>query len=404
MMKNLIIENRMFKKHLINGLILLPFIWLSTGIYFTHNSDKTMVFMTIISIITSLTIFKFKVVKNNFKNNRFIWLLIIILSYNLFSYFYNGISSQEIRTLTASILLLGCFPYNILTKKNLSILTIIGTIFGFIGTCYFSKILHLQRDQWPVNAIPFSTIVATYLVFSLVLFLHTKSRKIKITMLMMFIINISSLILSETRGAILAASIAIIFILASELNLNKINLKVVAISIVVIFGMFFILKKPIDQRIDQTAVEYHKIESGNLTSSVGLRLQMWEIAPKLIENNIILGLGKEHLKKLDQLYFQGLISKQLYEAQTPHYHNQYIDKIIKTGLIGLVLFLSLLIIPVFLLRKKNIIYQQLSIGIIITFSIASLTDVPFNHGQTLFIYLLFIGFFYTSSLNKEKVK
>lgn len=392
------------KDKITNIIILLPFIWLATGIYFTHSSDKTMVVMIIISIFTSLTIFKFKIAKQNIKNNHLIWLLMVILSYILFSYFYHGISSQEMRTLIASILLLITFPYSLITKKTLLNLTILGTLFGFIGSYYFSSVLHLSRELWPVNAIPFSTIVATYLVFSLILFLHVENKITKLTMLVLFIINISSLILSETRGAILAASIAIAFILLKTLNFKKINLKIIATSIIIIIGMFFVLQHPIEQRIEQTMTEYHKIEAGNLTSSVGLRLQMWEIAPKLIENNMILGLGKGHLKKLDQLYFQGFISKQLYEAQTPHYHNQYIDKTIKTGLIGLILFLSLLIIPVFLLRNKKIIYQQLSIGIIIIFSVSSLTDVPFNHGQTLFIYLLFIGVFNMFSLKSEEVK
>ncbi|WP_181320895.1 O-antigen ligase family protein [Photobacterium phosphoreum] len=394
----------MFKKYLINGLILLPFIWLSTGIYLSNDSDKTMVIMILISIATSLITFGIKEINKNIINNRFIWLLLVIFSYMLFSYFYHGVSSREIRALIASLLLLITFPHQLLNKRTLSTLTVIGSITGLIVVIYFSIILNLGRDGFPVNAIPFSTITVTYLIFSIVLLLHCNNLKTQIIMLLMVLINISSLILSETRGTLLAGFIAIIFILLKTLHFNKINLKIIATSVVIITGMFLILKQPIEQRIEQTAIEYHKIEEGNLTSSIGLRFQLWNSVPMLMKDDILLGVGNNIRSEIDNLYKKNKISQSLYDLQPAHLHNQYLDKIVKNGVLGFILFMFLLLLPFVLSKKTSALYEQLSLGIIIIFSIASLTDVPFNHGQTLFIYLLFIGVFNMFSLNNNKVK
>ena len=394
----------MFKKYLINGLILLPFIWLSTGIYLSKDSDKTMVIMILISIATSLITFGIKDIKKNIINNRFIWLLLVISLYMIFSYFYHGISSREIRALIASLLLLITFPHQLLNKRTLSTLTVIGSITGLIIVIYFSIILKLGRGNWPVNAIPFSTITAIYLIFSIVLLLHCNNLKIQIIMSLIALANISSLILSETRGTLLAGFIAIIFILLKTLNFNKINLKIIVTSVVMITGMFLILNHPIEQRIEQTAVEYHKIEAGNLTSSIGLRFQLWDSAPMLIKDHILLGVGNNIRNEIDNLYKKNKISQSLYNLQPAHLHNQYLDKIVKNGIFGFILFMLLFLLPIVESKKINPLYKQLSLGVIIIFSISSLTDVPFNHGQTLFIYLLFVGVFNMFSLKKVKVK
>ncbi|PSU64258.1 hypothetical protein CTM75_06835 [Photobacterium phosphoreum] len=223
-------------------------------------------------------------------------------------------------------------------------------------------------------------------------------------MLLMVLINISSLILSETRGTLLAGFIAIIFILLKTLHFNKINLKIIATSVVIITGMFFILKQPIEQRIEQTAIEYHKIEAGNLTSSIGLRFQLWDSVPMLMKDDILLGVGNNIRSEIDNLYKKNDISQSLYDLQPTHLHNQYLDKIVKNGVLGFILFMFLLLLPFVLSKKTGALYEQLTLGIIIIFSIASLTDVPFNHGQTLFIYLLFIGIFNMFSLNNKKIK
>ncbi|PSV19814.1 ligase [Photobacterium kishitanii] len=403
-MKSLIIENDMFKKYLINGLILLPFIWLSTGIYLSKDSDKTMVIMILISIATSLMTFGIKEIKKNIINNRFIWLLLVICSYMIFSYFYHGVSSREIRALIASLLLLITFPHQLLNKATLSTLTVIGSITGLIIVIYFSIIIKLGRNGFPINAIPFSTITAIYLIFSIVLLLHCNNLKTQTIMSLMVLANISSLILSETRGTLLAGFIAIIFISLKTLHFNKINLKIIATSVVIITGMFLTLKHPIEQRIEQTAVEYHEIEAGNLTSSIGLRFQLWDSTPMLIKDNILLGVGNNIRNEIDNLYKKNKISQSLYSLQPAHLHNQYLDKIVKNGILGFILFMFLLLFPIVLSKKTSTLYKQLSLGVIIIFSIASLTDVPFNHGQTLFIYLLFIGVFNMFSLNNEKVK
>lgn len=392
----------MFKKHLINGLILLPFIWLSTGMLILRNGDKTMVAMVIISLITTFAIYGLTTLKHNLATNKLLWLLFIICSYFLFSYFYHGLSSREIRAFIAATLLVAVFPSSLLTKKTIIILTLIGAGISTSYAYYYTFYVGLGRN-WPLNPIPYGTIMASISVIALSLCLTSTNYKEKVVTFLAFILGSYSLILSESRGVWLGyiVTLAVIFIIFITTKKVKITWRSAAIICVVIAGVSVISKPLISQRLSQTQQEYSDIKSGDLATSIGLRLQMWFSAPMLIEHHELLGQGNQYLASLDKLYQQGRISQSLYEAQPPHFHNQYVDYIVKKGIIGLILLLCLLILPLRLLKNASTLQRYITISLVSLFAVASLTDVPFNHGQTIFMYLFWLGCFTTTSNNEH---
>ncbi len=88
---------------------------------------------------------------------------------------------------------------------------------------------------------------------------------------------------------------------------------------------------------------------------------------------------------------EGRISQCLYKLKPAHITaNQYIDKLVKNGVIGLALFLLLLLAPLWLYHKDHYT-KYITISLCALLAIASLTDVPFfNHGQTLFIFMVYV--------------
>ncbi|MBY3788303.1 O-antigen ligase family protein [Photobacterium carnosum] len=393
----------MFKKYLINGLILLPFIWLSTGLLILRNGDKTMVAMVIISLITTLLVYGLTTLKTNISTNKLLWLLCVICGYFLFSYYYHGLSSREIRSFIAATLLVAIFPSSLLTKKFIVWLTVISALISFYFAYYCMIYMHWSRGAWPINAIPYGTLIAGISVIALSLSLTLTNYTEKAVTFLAFILSSYGLIITESRGVWLGFifALAVIFVVFITTKKIKITWRSVVIAIILIGGVSIISKPLISQRLSQTHQEYSDIKSGDLNTSIGLRLQMWQSAPMLIEHHELLGQGNQYLTSLDNLYHQGRISKSLYEAQPPHFHNQYVDYMVKKGIVGLILLLCLLILPLRLLKNASTLQRYITISLVSLFAVASLTDVPLNHGQTIFMYIFWLGCFTTTSNNEH---
>ncbi len=117
---------------------------------------------------------------------------------------------------------------------------------------------------------------------------------------------------------------------------------------------------------------------------------MWMLAPELIKQKPILGHGQEQREVLKDKLKNGGISNQLFYFVSAHYHNQALDTMVKSGVVGLILVVALLLYPLMIVRNLPLIDEYIVIGLVSLFFIAGLTDVPFNHPQPLILYLLFL--------------
>lgn len=373
------------KEKLFNLLIMLPFIWLFSGLVFFKNGDKLIVVLILISIIATLFNYGLHSIKRNI-HDKGLWIVIVMVAYAIFSYYYHGSSSREMRALLGATVLLFVFPRNLITKNVLKWLILLGSIAILFSTYYFSVHLRLARVQWPINAIPHATMGAVIAILALTLLLNEKKNRDRRILSFCLILSVAAVVINQTRGVWLSLIVASIIILLPKLK--HINWKYALITVFIFFITVYIARPQIQQRINETQAEMTTIKSGDLSSSIGLRLQMWTLAPKLIEKNPILGSGNGHKDIFNALNAQGYISSELMEFSPAHYHNQYIDRLIKGGVIGLVLLLAIFTYPVVVATSG--INQQISIGIVSIYAIASLTDVPFNHGPSFFMYLLLI--------------
>lgn len=373
------------KNKLLNTLILMPFFWGFSGLMLFRNGDKLMIVTIIISIIATLSHYGFDTIKNNIRD-RGLWLIFAVTMYAIFSYYYHGSSSREMRALVGALLLLLTFPRTLISKYHFKWLIAIGSIVVLSSTYYFSGYLQLQRVDWPLNAIPHATMGAVITIVTLVLLLDEKNSRNKIILSLFLSLSIAALLINQTRGIWLSVVIAAIVILFLKVKIKHINWRYMLITLVILAIGVFAAKSHIQRSIDKTATEIAQIKSGDFTSSIGIRLELWMVSPEIIAEQPIFGHGNKDREKLNEIVARGGVSKDL--AEFKHYHNQYIDRLVSGGIVSLILLLALLVYPLlFILPGVN---QQIGIGIAIIYGIASLTDVPFNHGATLFIYLLLI--------------
>ncbi|EDM67629.1 Putative O-antigen ligase [Moritella sp. PE36] len=373
------------KEKLYNALILMPFIWAFSGLLLFRNGDKLMIVAILISITATLLHYGFDSIKQNLRD-RGLWLIFTLTIYAVFSYYYHGSSSREMRALLGAMLLLLTFPRILLSKYHLKWLVALGSTVVLSSTYYLSEYLQIHRVDWPLNAIPHATIGAVIAIVTLVLLLDEKNNRNKMMLSLCFSLSIAALLINQTRGIWLSVVIAAILILFLKVKIKHINWRYTLITLVILSIGVYVAKPQIQQRIDKTSTEIVQIKSGDFTSSIGIRLELWMISPEVIAERPILGHGNGDQEKLNEIVARGGVYKRLVEFK--HYHNQYIDRLVSGGIVSLILLLALLTYPLlFLLPGVN---QQIGIGISIVYATAGLTDVPFNHGATLFMYLLLI--------------
>lgn len=381
------------RKQIYTALLLLPYFFAVTGMLVLDSGDKKMIPLFLISIIVSILVFKKETILNNI-HSPFVWLIGTSCIYTVFSYYYHGSSSRELRALIGVTLFLIAFPYQMLTQKVIQWVVLIGSLAICANSVYFNLYIGTGRNAGYINPIPYSTACALVSIIAFSLLLDSSPFKGKTLPLVAFLLSLPPIILSETRGIWLAFTLSIFIIIVVKCIKNPPSRKYILFTFIFTAILTstgaFLFKDKINERYNQTIYEVKKIQSGDYSTSVGLRLQMWMLAPELIKQKPILGHGQEQRDILKDKLEHGEISRSLYHYASAHFHNQFLDKMVKSGVIGTMLVIGLLLYPLMMVRKSPPSDAYIIIGLVSLFFIAGLTDVPFNHPQPLMLYLLFL--------------
>ena len=129
-----------------------------------------------------------------------------------------------------------------------------------------------------------------------------------------------------------------------------------------------------------------------------MRFKIWQPGYELTKKPTLIGLGDSHIEAKQQLANEGRTPQE--SVHWKHYHNQYINSFVKTGIIGFTFILILLIAPVIYCFKSNKDnrFQILAILIPIVYAVSSLTDIPLSQSITLGFYVITI-FILTTKLS-----
>ncbi|WP_172560321.1 O-antigen ligase family protein [Vibrio fluvialis] len=381
-------NNPLAKKNLSEVVLLLPFIFSFVLMIWFEGASKVLVITTVLSLLCAITVYRKNIKALMSENLRqpFHILLWVFALFIFFQSWLNGVSSREIRTILCLSLIALYFPFQKIRPSYYQTIVILGCCTIFLNSAYFNIFLGLNRESGVINAIPYAGIAALLALWALHFSFEAHTSKMRLLFGMLALLPLICLVLTESRGVWLA------FICASlVLSWGKFKLtfkKMLVAGVVVSAAMMLLSGSFIEQRIEKTHYEIEQIQQGNMNTSIGLRLQMWQASLKLADDNWLFGLGTRHTDKLEQLYQQHQISKALYEFHPPHYHNQFIDSVVKSGLVGLIFLLLMLCIPFYLTRHADKKIKSMVCSVIILYVIMGLTDVPFYNGQTFILYVL----------------
>jgi O-antigen ligase len=199
---------------------------------------------------------------------------------------------------------------------------------------------------------------------------------------------------SQTRGGWVAIVLIFFWILMHATKqwtwLRKLTTVFVLIASIATLGAQFGLNKVIQSRVTDAIVETVAfVETNNQDSPVGSRLAMWRFAVQHIGDAPLLGIGKQGWITLrDQGITNGELSA-VFISRLTHLHNEYLDTVIKRGLIGLVFLLQLYLGPMIFffrpyLNAMNVEVKSLAmVGMVIPmmFMDFGLTQVFLSHNS-----------------------
>lgn len=380
------------RKKLISLIFWAPVIWMTTGMLWDGDGDMRLVPIVLTIATISILQSRFEVIKDNFNNSFWVKFLFASGLFGVFSYGIYGFDSRELRATLVIFILLLTTPKVYYSKNKMQWFLFVASVSLFLYGYYHQFIINLNRGHWPINAIPFATICGLITISSLGLFISRFELKKKSILLVSIFLSIIALLLSESRGPLIAL-IFVVFLVLSCVAFKRQKAMLVCVLMGLIVTCYGISKVPVVQkRLERTVQEFALIQKGDFSSSIGVRLQMIDIGAELWQQKPIFGFGKNVYQEFNKLESLGIITPHINRLISMTFHNGYLDKFVLYGVIGGGIFLIFLIYPMLVSREYSIENGSALLWAPALFiAICNLSDAPFINAQAAIYYMFIIG-------------
>ena len=214
------------------------------------------------------------------------------------------------------------------------------------------------------------------------------------------IFAISAIYLSQSRGVWLALVVVVVFVLFVKAFKEPTKYFSWFLILSCVLAIIFYESDILRTRIHESISEVNMMESNDYTSSWGLRLMAWRSAWAGFVDNPLLGVGLDGFKTMQQQQLlDGIVNNFYVNYGMYHAHNQFMQNMAIRGILGLLAALAILVYPMMLFWHQS---KFVSVGFIITLGtfVCALTDVPIEHQNGLYIYL--ISLFFIFFKNEER--
>ncbi|EOX1815252.1 O-antigen ligase family protein [Vibrio cholerae] len=363
-------------------------------IFIFNIADTKYILSRLIPIVIIYALIKYRnAIKENLHSQIRLFLacgLLVVVTFSLYHFIRDDEFSLP-RTLIASLVYLIFVPWKRINPKVVYYIIAIAAIVCGLNAFYERYALNIYRVGIATNPIPYALYVSFLVLSCVYLLLNSQSKTLKLLASIGGLLSLSAIIMTDVRGVILFLPVAIIYLVITTIK-PRWKYYVASIlsilSIILLSGVFYTIFQPeINARIVQTQNEIALIKQGNLTSSIGIRLDLWMHGVDIIVQNPLFGVGDSGL--------QASISKMTNPgaAMQPHLHNQYLDFLARYGIVGtLVIFLFCLAL-VLNLNNSGFEYigNPLVNSMLMMLIFAGLTDVPLHHTHLIYLLTILCG-------------
>jgi O-antigen ligase len=234
--------------------------------------------------------------------------------------------------------------------------------------------------------IPFSLLLTTGILVSSFYFMEAQSKKVRLMhafIMMQFFVTISFIGARSGYLALIVLSPLVVYNILGRRHLFKI----LTGSIIIISLLF--ASPVVRSRVSKIKEDLLHYKQGDVDTSIGLRLHMWEIALSEIKKNPLIGMGTAGFIKSWEIYKKDP-SLPFFIHGNPH--NSFLYMMVSFGVLGLLSFCWLL----FIMLRNGWENRDSSLGFAVfvftmIFVIGSLVDTPLLSIAAANAFSLFAG-------------
>ncbi|NRF27199.1 O-antigen ligase family protein [Vibrio coralliilyticus] len=291
--------------------------------------------------------------------------------------------------------------------KSLSWGVFIGSIGAVSIAIYQFFIEGRPRVDGFLYSINFGYLACSIAVLSLALL---RTKEYRFILFIAFSLSMSAMLMTLTRGAILALPALLIF--AYVLNFKNIGIIpgiIGTVIIVLVFSGFYSFSPKFKHRVDYTTYEFNTILAGDTKrkTSAGGRIMLWKASFEAFKERPLTGLTHPERESLNKkLAKEKVINNWASNIPRGHAHSQYFDMLASGGLLGVTAIVFMLFIPFFYflrnIRNSNAAY--IGVLFVSSFIIFCFTEVALQQNliSTFYGYMLVLLFAATQAELKSK--
>ncbi|HAS6349082.1 TPA: hypothetical protein I7241_14150 [Vibrio vulnificus] len=381
------------------NILLTSIIFSITAPYFIVESYRYLFVLAIISAIIFVSGRK-TYAKPNEYSAKFLIATLLFFLFLIFEKAINDYSSTRIRTYAFSILIISFIGTVHIKRIKMYFAFLLSTFSSFSYVFYSIYINKLEKHELIITASTISTITVSIVALSFYSLLNNKNSFDKKTILILVILaGLLSSLLSQVRSGWVSLLITSLFTLALSRNIVITYLKSNKLKVSILISMLALISYHlINERLGQVFENIEQIQSGNIITSIGLRLEMWKSVFILTEGSYFFGLGSQFKETIIEYAKAGTIHSAFLDFHPNHLHNEFIDRFAKQGFFGLSIFL--VYISYIINLAKNSKESMPAVILILSLSACGLTDRSFELIEVIPFFII-LTYYYLANQKTE---
>lgn len=375
--------------------------WIFSGMWLQIKAEKSLIIPIILLVITGLISNGFKYYWEKIKTSKILTTLMCICLYIfIIEQSYGGMNNTFIRAFN-SLFVLFLFSSPVKYKQLLIYLSI-GVSLNLLYVLYSIYFLGIARPVDLMNPNSYAPYFGMLFTFSVsLLAIQKQIKKEAILLILLSICSLAGVFLLGSRGIYLAAAMGLLTSIIYYLfKGNKHKFITLSLISLVILSITYTFQGNLNKLYKKTSHEYHLIEKGNLSSSIGQRIQMYSLAIELIKEKPLLGWGDEYKQAIQKKYDEGKISKQLLKFNIGRFHNVFLDVSVKNGVIPILAIIFFIFSSARYFYKNQSKYSLAGLNLIFFGLLISMFDTALQMGPPLILFLVLLLILYHLSKRK----
>jgi O-antigen ligase len=336
----------------------------------------------------------------------------------LFSVLIHHDPIKEIDNAFRFLLAIGAFWIVVVTNNKRLDWVILGVVAGSTSAAGIAAYQHgvwgaTRATGWANNPIYFGNLSILLTIIALVVLgVYRKALKPYLKNLLLFSLPLS---LYASMASMSRSSFLALFSLLVMANFKQESLKrTLGYILMGMLAAILILQTYQhivgQSRADETLKDVRDVQHGDYHGSVGQRLQMWKGSILIFATSPLIGIGSDaYQSRMVELKKNGMIDIPAEAERYNQPHSGIMEALAKRGIIGLIAYLSLFVLPYRLLRKLShtekpevLLYCKLGQASIIAFFIFGLTDSIMGIQIYAVIYPMMVAILMALAINGQK--